>query len=834
MNIINELASSTIESNKKDGFATKISIFLAVVLLGTIVFIIGTLKVGQHQQIVSTIGDYHVSITDLNKDMLEDLFDNEDIKKISFDKYISTDLNALIIEKGTYFKDIKGFEITNGRDITSSNELIAPTRFFEKNEKYKIGSKLEVKGKEYTLVGEYRDYENTFEESALIGLLEDENKDTILDSSNGLEAFIWYKNPRDTYTQTKTILNDFQIDYNKALDTGRLFFNTPILKYQMIYPSGIIPPKSVIAEWAESYGALMVLVLLFAVMIYGAFNVWNNRDIKEFALLKSIGMTEKQVKKIVKIKAMKIGLLPVLAGTLVSYLSSNLLLYLMWLNNAISYENISNIMGEHMKQADFHLAPLSIPLILLIIFLSFLTVYLSAIVPAKKSAKLNIIEGLREVTDKKVKHGKSKISTNIEGSLAKDYFKAYNSTYKTIILAMLLSAMAMTLVLVSQSYRAVNVIYAKHEDPYNFQSKIFTDRTLSGPLIDDLYKVDGIDEIHLYQDKSFKFYFQDNEHFASDALKNAFESGNKNKEDMFVNVIALTEEDFNDLVETNKLSAETNYILLNKTPDKDNTPHSFREYIKLTNGDEKDIVVRYNAEGKEMPIHIDGYVREFPFDLEAQSQKGIYVFTRMTSIEKFIEQYGQDPGDPTNYYNVKVRADKDLDKVSDDCERVISSYIHKNDHFTTNDILKEASSKEQLRNEHMLNFGIQMILIMIALSNAYNSFHGNLMVRKRDFQLLSTAGMTDKQIKKMIFGEGAILLSKTTIAYVFVFFIAVALRAYRSNYEFTFAVKEILLRINYLPILLIFIIMAIGILMAIKSGLSSLQKENLNTVLREV
>ncbi len=43
-------------------------------------------------------------------------------------------------------------------------------------------------------------------------------------------------------------------------------------------------------------------MMLFAMMIYNAFNVWNNREIKEIALLKSAGMTEKQVKKMIKKK----------------------------------------------------------------------------------------------------------------------------------------------------------------------------------------------------------------------------------------------------------------------------------------------------------------------------------------------------------------------------------------------------------------------------------------------------------------------------------------------------------------------------------------------------
>ena len=835
MKIINELSYSQINNNKKDTLATRSSIFLAVVLLGTIIFIIGIVKLEQNREMVSVIGDYQVSFSEVNSNMLDSLFNNDEIKKVSFDKFISTDLNAIIIEKGSYFRTLKGFEIISGKNISSGNELIAPSCFFEKNKEYKIGSKIKVKEKEYTIIGEYSDYATSFEETALIGILENENKEYLLQNSDGIEAFIWYKQPRDTYTLTKKLFDTLKIDYAKSIDTGRLYFNKEILEYQMIYPSGLIPPKSVIADWLESYGACILLVILFSVMIYGAFNVWNNRDIKELALLKSVGMTEKQIKKMIRLKAIKIGVIPILAGTVVSYLTANLLFYLMWLNNSITYKNMSKLFGEKMMGTEFHVVSFSFLLVFIILAFAFLTVYLSAIMPAKKSAKLNVVEGLTGINKRKVKFGKSKIAGKIEKTLAKDYFNAYNSTYRTIILAVLLSAMTMTLVLVSQSYRTVNSVYGKYDSPYNFTSRIYSDRKIDRQLFEELNRVNSIDELHIYEDKSFKFYLKDNNGFESDELKEAFDSGSKSAEDMYVNIIGLQENDFENLIYANELSEDSNYVLLNKTPERNNTPYSFRKYIRLTGSDNKDLVLRYNAEGKQMPIHIDGYINEFPFGLDGQNKNGVYVFTRMENLENFIDKYGQDEGDPVNYYTVKMKIRKEnLDKISDKCERIISSYVPESDHSTTNDLLNEAADNEQLRNEHLLNFGIQIILIILALSNAYNSFHGNLRARKREFQLLSTVGMTEKQIKKMIFGESKILFRYSAIFYIGIFILSIFVRSYRSQYEFAFISKEILLNLNYVPIILIFGVIVVGVLLAIRSSIKMILNDDLNNAIKEI
>lgn len=820
MKIIHELSCAQIKHNKRDTLATSLSIFLAVVLLGTVIFIIGTLKAAQHQEIVSAIGDYQLSISEVNGDMLDALLKRDEIKKLSFDKLISTDLNATIIEKGGYFRDLKGFELISGRNIRCGEELIVPSRFFEKHRGYKIGSKIKVKEKEYTIVGEYRDDAGSFEESALIGILESENKAYLLKNADGLEAFIWYKQPRDTYTLTKKLCDDFKLDYAGAIETGRLYFNKELLEYQLIYPSGLIPPGSVIAAWLESYGACMLLVLLFAVMIYGAFNVWNNRDIRELALLKSVGMTEKQVRKMIRLKAVKIGAFPLIAGTAVSYVSANLLLYLMWLNNSITYKNMSKLFGEKMRDTGFHMAPLSLSLVLLIVVFACLSVYLAASLPAIRSARLNIVEGLTGISRRKLGAGGSKTGGKIEKSLAKDYFKAYSSTYRTIILAVLLSAMTMTFVLVTQAYRRVNAVYNQYDSPYNFTALIYTDSTLNRRLLDELRRVDGAEALHIYADKSFKFYVNDNEGFESAELKKTFETGQKEAKNLFVNMIGLSETDFKQVISANHIRADASYILLNKTVENDRSPYAFRKYVNLTDETAKDLVLRYNAEGRQMPVHIDGYISDFPLGLEAQSKNGIYVFASMERMEGFIEQYGQDEGEPVNYYTVKMKIPREnLDKVSDKCERIISAYLPKSDYSTTNTLLEEALEQEQLRNEHLLNFGIQLVLIILSLSNAYNSFHGNIRARKREFQLLSAIGMTEKQIKKMILCESKILFGSAAIFYSGILLLSVLVRAYRSPYELAFIFGEILRSLNYVPLVLIFAVIVAGGLAAIDSSI---------------
>ncbi|WP_270597356.1 FtsX-like permease family protein [Anaerococcus vaginalis] len=827
MKIINDLADGAVKNNKKDSFAIKISILLAVMLLGTVIFIFNSLKTDKYEYVKKTFGDYHVKISEIDQGFYDKLKNDKDIEKVSFNKLIKTDLNAVIYENGDP-ASLLSYDIKKGKKPEKANELLVPERFLIKNKEYDLGSEIIVRDKTYKIVGTYEDFSYSFEEAMLVGLSKSDDKKVMFEKNGGIEAQIWYKNIRDTYTKTREILSEMNIDENHALDIGRVFYNKDILEYKMVYPKGIIPPKSVVNSTIEKYGAAFFLCLLFAFIIYGAFNVWNNRDLKEIALLKSTGMTDKQIKKMIRKKAFKLSTLPIALGTILSLAFANLLLYLMWLNNSISYKNMSEILRESLKSPDFHFVypnPISIIIILL---LSLLMVYLSATIPARKSAKIKIIEGLNEITEKNIKLGKSKINGPIEKTLAKDYYRSYRSTYRIILISMALSAFALTTVLVSQAYRSLEEKYNTYQSPYNFDSSIYVDDFLDKNFVHDIEEVEGIDQLHVYQRVDTKFYLGDNKDFISKNLKEALNSDKIPEDKLYSNIYALTDEDFEKLLKENNIS-NAKYLLLNKIPKDSGSPYSFNEYIKISDKDTGKVTLKYNANGKSMPIKIDSSIDQMPYNLEAYNDNQISIFTSESTMKKFIDEYGIAEGDPVYYYFVKIKADNNKEKVFEDAEKVISNYVPKSDHGTSTEIIKAAMNKEQMRNEKLLNLGIQIILITIALSNAYNSFKGNLRARANDFKLLSTTGMTEKQMKKMVFGEGKILFKNIFLVYIFMFIMRIALRAYRSNYELGFAIKGLITNMNYIPLIIVFVFMIAGVLVAIKSGFKTINEKSDNT-----
>ena len=826
MKIIGELAASVVNTGKKDALAVKTSILLAVILLGTILFITTFLRKADVDFTIANTGDYHASITEVDASFYDELKKNPGIEKIAFHRIVKTDRNAVIYEREDYFNQLKGYEPIEGRRPEKDDELLVPDSFLKRNRDLHLNSTLEAEGKTYRIVGVYENNEISFEESYLIGRLSDVSKDELFEGSSGIEAYIWYKNPRDTYTLTREILQKRGMDPKTAESQGRLGYNIPLLNYKMIYPNGIIPPKTVLSRALEMYIPMSLLALLFAFIIYGAFNVWNSRDQREIALLKSVGMTEKQVKKMIRRRAFLLARGPILLGTALSYGVANGLLYLIWRNNAKSIHAVGDILGERIKAPDFQSVSLSPYVVLAILILAAATVYLSAMVPAKRCGKLNIIEGLNGLSEKDGRLGPSKVRGKIEKTLAKDYYLSYKRTYRTILLSTALSAVILTVVMVSGAYGELTEAYDKFRSPYSFSSTIFTPGSMDPQMTEDLKALKGADEWHLYRKQDFKCFVADNGAFFSAPMKKALKDGKKSKE-LYARLYGLTDEDYEKLLAANGYDSDTAYLLLNKTAADDGSPYAFRKYIPVTDGSGA-VNLRYSAEGKVMAIGFGGVIDEMPYAIEPMTAREVSLFTRQSTMEAFFQKEGHDLADPVNYYNIKMRADKNVDKVSEDFEKIIASYIPKTDHSTLTQAMSRALDNETERNVRVLNGGIQGILILIALTNAYNSFIGNLRARKREFELLMTAGMTKRQMKSMVYREGGMLFLRLLALYAILLPVVILGRSVRSKFAIAFAAKHLFLTTNYLPIALVFVVMGIGISFSIRKGLEQVFVEDLN------
>ncbi len=823
MKIIDDLARGAIQVHKKDTFATKVTIFLSVVLLGTIIFIFSNIRQMEYKNTLEVFGDYQVSISGITEEMAETISGHEEIDKISYSETIRLDEKTNLIKKEADLYST--FTIDKGRKPVRNGECVVTEKYLKKHPKLKIGSKLNLKGEAYTIVGEYNDRSYSFEEDIILACVDKFTSKELFQSNGAVEAYLWYKNPRDTYPLTREILQELEINEAQEIDRGRLYYNVDYLEHKLIYPKGLIPPKHVIEKLMEKYGVLIFLSVLFSTMVYGAFNVWNERDRRELALLKSVGMTQRQIKKFVRRKIYKLSLTLIIFGMITSYFTAYLLIYLMWLNNKISYDKIGTILQNDVRTYKFLGVPLSVTSFVTIAVLAFLIIYLSAMRPARRSAKISIVDGIRGIQETTGKLSKSRIRGPVETSLSKDYYHVYRSTYRVTLIGFLIASMIISTLLISNAYSGLKAKYDQFQDPYSLQASIFTDRALDQNISRELIRLQGVESPHLYQTQSFKFYLADNPEFLSKEAAQSLKDGVKAEDRLYVQMIGLSNEDFQEIKKVHKLDEKINSVLLNRTPENGQSAYVFWEFIPWTEKDKDILKIRYSEDGKTMDVPFAGWIEEFPYDLEGYSNQGLILVTTMDEMNQFYKTYGMDPGYPVQNYTIKYRDAKDLGKSTREVEDILLEHYPSSDISINNDILDDAIEQEENRNVRMLNLGIQLILFMIALSNAYNSFHSNIIARSQEFNLLNTVGMTKNQIKKMLYGEGGQLMLHTFIFGLLFFIIAVIIRSIRGNLATGFTIRALLIRINYLPLLVNFLVMGLGVALSVWSGIRTLSNE---------
>lgn len=183
---------------------------------------------------------------------------------------------------------------------------------------------------------------------------------------------------------------------------------------------------------------LPALLLLILVMIAGfliinnIFKISVNEDINLIGLLKTIGMTKVQVKKLVHLESFIVSIPSIIIGNAIGISIGKIIL-----NKIFS----SNVMLANIN--------LSLALILLVIFFStiftLLTVFLSVMSPAKYAAKVSPIDASKyNETQVKKKYKSNSISL---GKLAKRQVFSNKFRFISIVLSISLSAVILNSVL---------------------------------------------------------------------------------------------------------------------------------------------------------------------------------------------------------------------------------------------------------------------------------------------------------------------------------------------------------------------------------------------------
>lgn len=239
------------------------------------------------------------------------------------------------------------------------------------------------------------------------------------DQADSFNVFVTLDNPREVQRYAKdkaggysTIFNDYVLRFMGLSDDT--LFNT------LLYSVGSI---------------LVVLIMLGSVfLIYNAFNISLNERTRQFGILASVGATSKQLRDSVLFEGVCIGAVGIPIGLAVGIGSITLVISLI-------AGNFKNILSTDVPL----LLTISVPALIASAVISMITILISAYIPARKAARRPVLESIRQTNEVRIESkvvktsGFAQRAYGLEGMLALKNFKRNKKRYRSIVLSLTLS-----------------------------------------------------------------------------------------------------------------------------------------------------------------------------------------------------------------------------------------------------------------------------------------------------------------------------------------------------------------------------------------------------------
>lgn len=642
--------------------------------------------------------------------------------------------------------DIKGNYPTKENEIMLSKLALE----FLNKENAKIGDKIkisyEINGKkleeEFILTGYFTSYDY-IKDSGYIFVSKEfvDNKNLSLEKNGQLLMTLQSNKKAEApeLLKSKVSLNKnqrFEYNYDAEADSNSI-------KVAAVMIGSIIGAFIVISGYLIIYNILYIAV---------------TKNIQFYGLLKTIGTSPKQIKKIVKSEGLRLSIIGIPIGVMLSVIVSYLIV-------PFALEGMaSGTYYETMMENKIYFEPI---VFILSILFSLFTVFISCKKPAKIASSISPVEAMKYSGQKTKKEKKNRNSTK-GGKLHKmAWYNVFRDKKRAILVFLSLFMGIMAFLGVNTFINSVSVEnYANRYLNNDFALQTYYDDNsgIDNKVIKEVENIEGINSVETL--KASMLQMDMNEKIMKPLLKSAYERHGEDESAL---------QTYLDKVKKNPSEFSPWVVGI-----EDKTIERFNEK------NEEKIDIEAFKNGKLALIESFYYSKEDGLDFSgekitlrnADKNKTMSFDARMffndeSGILNFHESNVL--GVPTIYVSSSV-----LNKL-DNNSNIDRIYIDVEDKYDSNvkNKLKTIVSENRLvlesktdkiesfnKSSVMMNVvggGISIILIFIGLLNFINVMVTNVNVRLQELAIMESIGMTKKQIKKMLTIEGAYYASITTL-----------------------------------------------------------------------
>ncbi len=798
MSVLSNLTLQNLKLNKTRTLVTLVGIILSTALLVALMGLVSSFVQTVLLDTIETSGDHHVTFDSaIPIEELDEIIYNKEVEKYYLAEPVDTySYEETTSEEGIYSESILAMDantlaanenkLLSGRLPANENEIMVSALYG--TEDYCVGDKLvSDSGNIYTVVGTFS-YATIFSSSYYITYMEEPIESAMVS--------LRYKNPMEYQVITDSLngVEDGEGDGNYAY-----YYHTSLLQLE----GNAISSENQRMVYAMSLIIAFIIVITSVFCIRNSFAISITEKTRQYGMLASVGATPKQIRKNVLFEGTILGLIGIPIGVLSGIFAVWILLM------------ITNYLMPELVNMAFVLNIEAIPTFAAVL-LSACTIYFSAIGSAVRASKISEIDAIRSTQDIKVKAKNIEAPKFIEktfkigGVFAYKNMKRNKSKFRTTTISLIVSIATFVSLssFLNLGFQMANVQFEQLD--YNIEVSNVPSNITTTEFYED---VSQMTENNLCMFTIHSYLYINEKYFTEQGAK--WYLGSDMEE---TNLIVMGLEDEYFLAYQNSMGLEENLeqgVILDS------------EYF-----DEAD-------EYKEIQIlDFDKSTTLYLTREEGQVSDGVEV-----SVDRGTEE---PIGGFGNYMTLYISNTKFTEIYGTDNEGYMCIYVDSQDAYTMQEKLEDYMEEKQV-NFYVMNvveeqammekllllisiflYGFITVIILVGLTNIFNSLSTNMSLRRKEFATLQSIGMTSSEFNKMITFESITYAVKSLMWGIPIG----ALGSYALYWASTQGDIEVSYQFPVAPILQSAVVVFLVVYGIMKTSLSKIAKQNIIETIR--
>lgn len=847
MTLLNKLTIKNLKLNKKRTIVTIIGIMLSVALITAVasMYASGIKSLIKYETLIK--GDFHTAFYNVPTSDIDKFVNNRNIEKLN----ITEGLGYAKIDSKNEDKPyayLKGFtkdalnnlsvRLVKGRLPENTNEIVIPTHLktngrldLKLNDSItlEVGKRIDSKGSELSQSDKYQNtageqlVETQTKTYKIVGIIERPATNieyytapgytfiTYIDSKNlSGNVDIYAKFTKDGVKNwDKTIANILGVSqvlfrkvYNQEMESEKLTeqlkktYMFDINKYLIDLETNPISSTSM-GDLGKVLAIVIVIIVFTSIFcIKNSFDISITEKIRQYGMLRSIGATKKQIKRNVFYEATILGLIGIPLGIILGCLATYILII------------ISNYYLTDVIQTGFKLELVfSTYAILVAIILGIITIYFSALKSATRASKVSEIDSIRnsanlKISSKKIKSPKYiKKLFGIGGVISFKNLKRNKKKYRTTIISITVSTFVFIALYSFMELAFQNVNNELKVSDFNISLSTNAINDYSYNKFLKTVNLSGVEDYAILRNSELSFtgshsskeyleYFGTKKESDAEEHITIFAIGKK-QYDKYIKSLGLNYDDIKD----KGILFDKQYIT---SYDKNN--NRITKNIRVYDFNKGDVITSTN--------------NQLNLEIGAISSIGPNLLKNLSNSYLIISDEMFDKIAKTNNLDIYYKA-SNADKLQDE----LDSYLNGESYNIDNKEENVRIMNNLFTLIAIFLYGFIIVISLIGITNIFNTITTNMELRKQEFAMLKSIGMTSKEFKRMIRLESLFMGIKSLLFGILIGIILSYLIYLSSDSDIPYKLPIVAIIIS---ILVVFILISL----IMKYSLNKISKQN--------